>query len=113
MAEPVLPELFGDMAPFLDWALEPERARTEKMSSASMDEILSFYNAMMPRIGEILDYLQDHFDGYQDGNGGKLEPGYHLYLMSLSLVEIAILAELYKRREAVSSCDPLRFVLQP
>lgn len=109
MVEPVLPELFEDLTPFLDWALEPERARTEKKSSASMDEILSFYNAMIPRFGEILDYLQDNFD--EDGD--KSEPAHILYLMSLSLVEIAILAELYKQREAVSSCDPLRFVLQP
>lgn len=108
VAEPVLPEAFADLAPFLDWAVEPESARTEKKSSASMDEILSFYNTMIPRFSEILDYLQD----YSDEDGGKSEPARLLYLMSLSLVEIAVLAELYKQREAVNSCDPLRFVLQ-
>lgn len=106
MAEPRLPEMFEDLAPFLDWAVDPERMRTEKKSSASMEEIFSFYNAMMPRFDEILDYLQDHLDG------NKPTPAYLLYLLSLSLVEIATLVELYKRREAVESCDPLRFVLQ-
>ena len=107
MIEPLLPQLFEDLAPFLDWAVEPERARIEKKSAASMDEILSFYDAMISRIDEILDYLQDCF------GGDKSEPGYPLFLMSLSLVEIATLVELYKRREVVDSCDPLRFVLQP
>lgn len=106
MAEPLLPEMFEDLAPFLDWAVEPERARIEKKSAASMEEIFSFYNAMMSRFDEILDYLQEHFDG------NRSTPAYLLYLLSLSLVEIATLVELYKRREAVDSCDPLRFVLQ-
>ena len=107
MAEPSLPEMFEDLAPFLDWAVEPERARIEKKCAASMDEILSFYDAMIARIDEILDYLQDCL------GGDKAEPGCPLYLMSLSLVEIATLVELYKQREATNSCDPLRFLLQP
>ena len=36
-------------------------------------------------------------------------PQHRLYLISLSLVEVANLVELYKRREAVEACDPLRY----
>ena len=39
VAESALPEAFEDLAPFVDWALEPERARTGKKVAASMDEI--------------------------------------------------------------------------
>lgn len=39
-------------------ALESERARTEKKVTATMNEVRAFYDAMMPRIGEILDYLE-------------------------------------------------------
>ena len=41
-AEPALPEAFEDLALFVDWALEPERARTEKKVAASMDDIRTF-----------------------------------------------------------------------
>lgn len=104
MAEPVLPEQFDELASFADWALEPERARTAKKAAASMEEIRAFYDAMMLRIDEILRYLEEHF-------GEEMpEPAHRLYLMSLSLVEVATLVELYKRRDAVDACDPLRFV---
>jgi len=106
MGEPLLPDAFEELAPFADWALEPERARTEKKAVASMDEIRAFYDAMMPRIGEVLAYLEDHCDGDLPAEAHRL------YLMSLSLVEIATLVELYKRRESVHACDPLRFVPQ-
>lgn len=104
MAESLLPDAFDDLAPFLDWALESERARTEKKVTATIDEVRAFYDAMMPRIGEILDYLDGYF-------GGSMPTRAHrLYLMSLSLVEVATLVELYKRPGAVDACDPLRFV---
>lgn len=104
--EPLLPDGFGELAPFADWALEPERARTEKKVAASMDEIRAFYDAMMPRLGEVLACLEVHFGGDMPAEAHRL------YLMSLSLVEVATLVELYKRRDAVHACDPLRFVPQ-
>lgn len=106
MNEPALPEPFDDLAPFVDWALEPERARAEKKATASMDEISAFYDAMMLRIDEILGYLEGHFGEEMPA------PAHRLFLMSLSLVEVATLVELYKRRESVDACDPLRFVPQ-
>ncbi len=104
MAESLLPDAFDDLAPFLDWALESERTRTEKKVTAAMDETRAFYDAMMSRIDEILDYLSDHFGGSMPARARRL------YLMSLSLVEVATLVELYKRPGAVDACDPLRFV---
>ncbi len=48
----------------------------------------------------------------QRDNEGRLcaAPARRLYLISLSLVEVANLVELYKRREAVEACDPLRYI---
>ena len=106
MIEPLLPETFEDLTPFLDWALEPERARTEKKAESSMEEIRAFYDAAMARLDDMLKYLEDYF-------GKDLPaPAHRLYLMSLSLVEVSTLVELYKRREAVDACDPLRYVPQ-
>lgn len=106
MSESLLPDAFEDLAPYVDWALEPERARTEKKVTAPMDETRAFYDAMMSRIEEVLDYLAGHFDGEMPA------PARRLYLMSLSLVEVATLVELYKRPGSVDACDPLRFVRQ-
>ena len=106
MNKPLLPDAFGELAPFADWALEPERARTEKRAAASMDEIRAFYDAMILRIDDILAYLEDDFGGDMPTEARRL------FLMSLSLVEIATLVEFYKRRESVHACDPLRFVAQ-
>ena len=106
MNEPLLPAAFGELAPFADWALESERARTERKAAASMDEIHAFYDAMILRIDDILAYLDDDFGADMPAEAHRL------YLMSLSLVEIATLVEFYKRREAVDACDPLRYVSQ-
>ena len=103
MAEPALPDEFRDLAPWLDWALEPERARTERREASSMVEIRAFYDAVLPRLEEMIRYLEDHRDDDMPA------PRHRLYLMSLSLVEVANLVELYKRREAIEACDPLRY----
>lgn len=106
MTEPPLPAPFLDLVPFVDWALEPERARTEKRVAASMEEIRSFYDMMMWRIDEILDYLEGCF-------GQDMPASAHrLFLMSLSLVEVVLLVENYRGREAIEACDPLRFIPQ-
>ncbi len=106
MTESLLPAPFLDLEPFADWALEPERARTEKRVAASMEDITAFYDAMMRRMDRIVDYLEGYF--------GQDTPAsvHRLFLMSLSLVEVVPLVELYKRREAVEACNPLRFIPQ-
>ena len=104
MNEPLLPERFDDLTRFADWALEPESARAEQSAAASMEEIRAFYDAMMPRMDEILEYLEGYFGGEMPA------PAHRLYLMTLSLVDVSILVELYKEGESVDACDPLRFV---
>ena len=103
MAEAMLPEAFADLAPWLDWALEPERARTAKKVASSMEEINAFYDAAMPRMEEIIAHLEG-FSG-----GAMPAPVHRLYLLTLSLVEVANLVEIYKRREVIEACDPLHF----
>ena len=104
MAEALLPQGFEDLAPFVGWALEPERARTAKKVESSMEQLRAFYDAMMPRLEEII----AHLDGVPGGDE-RPAPAQRLYLMSLSLVEIANLVEIYKRREVIEACDPLHF----
>ena len=104
MTEPQLPEAFQDLAPWLDWALEPERARTAKKVASSMEELRAFYDAAMPRMEEIIACL----DAVPAGDD-RPAPAHRLYLLTLSLVEVANLVEIYKRREVIEACDPLHF----
>ncbi|MDE0050079.1 MAG: hypothetical protein OXO52_09865 [Rhodospirillales bacterium] len=104
MTEALLPQGFENLAPFADWALEPEHARTAKKVESSMEQLRAFYDAMMPRLEEIIAYL----DGVPGGDA-RPAPAQRLYLMSLSLVEVANLVEIYKRREVIEACDPLHF----
>lgn len=106
MTEPAIPKPFDDLAPFVDWALETERARTEKKVGASMDEIRAFHDAVLPRLDEMI----DHLEGFSVGE--MPAPERRLYLMALSLVEVASLVEQYKQREVIEACDPLRFESQ-
>ena len=103
MAEAPLPEAFEDLAPWADWALEPERARMAKKVASSMEELRAFYDAVMPRLEAIIAYL----DGLPAGE--RPAPAHRLYLLTLSLVEVANLVELYKQREVIEACDPLHF----
>jgi len=69
-----------------------------------MGEVRAFYAVMMPRLGEVLDYLEQYFGDEMPA------PAHRLHLLSLSLVGVATLVEIYKQREVVAACDPLRFV---
>ena len=103
VTEAMLPEPFADLAPWLDWALESERARTAKKVASSMEELRAFYDALMPRMEEIV----AHLEGF--AGGAMPAPAHRLYLLTLSLVEIANLVEIYKRREIIEASDPLHF----
>jgi hypothetical protein len=56
-----LPSRFADLAPFVAaWALPNERARFEKLHAVMLDELRPFYEAMLPRMDEVLDYLDQY-----------------------------------------------------
>ena len=98
-----LPAPFSHLEPFIDWALERERQRTEKREASSMDEVRSFYDAVFPRMEEIVAHLDDFpFDEMP-------EKEYRLFLLTLSLVEVSNLVERYKRREAIIAVSPLDY----
>ena len=103
MADAQMPDGFEDLAPWLDWALEPERARTAKKVGSSMEELRALYDAMMPRMEEIIAYLDSV------PSDDRPAPAHRLYLLTLSLVEVSNLVEIYKRREVIEACDPLHF----
>ena len=56
--ESSLPEAFASLQPLVgEWALASERARYQKLHRCTLDELRAFYDAMLPRMSEILEYL--------------------------------------------------------
>lgn len=56
-----LPEAFEALAPFVDgWTLTSEKDRFLKLHSVSLDELRTFYDAMLPRLEEALQYLNQY-----------------------------------------------------
>ncbi|MFZ9297154.1 MAG: hypothetical protein ACO24Y_02390 [Hylemonella sp.] len=54
-----LPSEFSDLECLLEeWALESEEARFKKLHSVTLQELRGFYNTMLKRLPEILDYLK-------------------------------------------------------
>ena len=52
-----LPEQFRDLAPFLEWALATEPERSAKRQASPMEEINAFYQAIFPRMKDMLPFL--------------------------------------------------------
>lgn len=99
-----LPPTFAELEPFIDWSLNSENERLEKRLTSSMEEIQAFYTAMLGRIEEALEYL----------NGFPLdqmpEPEQRLMNLTLSLAEVWVAVELYKRPDHPFGLDMRRFV---
>jgi uncharacterized protein YecE (DUF72 family) len=104
MPEYQLPELFQDLAPYLAWALPTERERSAKRQASTMAEIKAFYQALLPRMEEILPYLAqfppDHVS----------EDVQRLFYLALALAEVAPAVENFGQPSVVEGYDVTRFI---
>jgi hypothetical protein len=99
----VLPAPFVGLEPFAHWALTTESERLMARESSTREELQMFYDAMMPRMAAIVEYLNrfplDHMP----------EDARRLLHMALSAVEVSIATELYRQPKAVNGFDRTRF----
>ena len=100
-----LPQGFSDLEQFVEWALPSSTERNRKRRASSMDEINAFYNAMLPRLEQILAYL-DQFSLQEMPQDAR-----RLLYLSLSLAEVTIAVELFHEPKVTGGCDPERFVV--
>ncbi len=70
-----------------------------------MDEISALYNALLPRLEEILAYL-DQFSLEE-----MPQDALRLLFLTLSLAEVSIGVELFHEPKVTGGCDPARFVV--
>ncbi len=105
MAERLLPEAFRDLEPYVaSWALATERERSAKRQTSTMAELRAFYDAVLPRMEEILAYMARFpLDNIPDDVR-------RLFFLTLSLAEVAPAVELFGQPSVVDGCDIARFV---
>jgi hypothetical protein len=98
--QPALPERFRDLEEWARaWAIEREIDRTEKRLTSSMPQIEAFYAAVMPRMDEILVYLNDFpLENMPDSEA-------RLLWLTLSLAEIAPAMHFYGQPTVVDGFD--------
>jgi hypothetical protein len=100
-----LPSGFSDLERFADWMLSTSVERNSKRLRSSMDEINALYNALLPKLEEILAYL-DKFSLEEMPQDAQ-----RLLFLSLSLAEVSIAVELFHEPKVTGGCDPARFIV--
>jgi hypothetical protein len=103
--EPPLPERFRDLEPLAAvWALPTEAKRHARRLASGIDELRTFYDALFPRIEDILAYLSDF-------PLESLTPeAQRLLHLAFSLAEIAPAVELFGQTEVPDGYDSRRFI---
>jgi hypothetical protein len=104
MSERQLPERFQHLEPFLSWALATERERAARRHATDMAEIRAFYDAMLSRLGEILAFLEEFSAEDIPAEVNQL------FLLSLSLAEIAPAVENFGQPGVVDGYEFSRFI---
>lgn len=100
-----LPTQFADLTPYLDWALPTAGERHAKRLGSTSEELKSFYDAVVPRLEEILEAV----DAWPLGE--LPESHRPLYDIALSVAEVAPHIELYKGAPNIPfSFEETRFV---
>lgn len=104
MAKRQLPAAFAELEPFVSWSLATERERTAKRHTSDMAAIRAFYDAMLPRLGEILQYLDDFPPEDVPDDVQRL------FLLTLSLAEIAPAVENFGQPNVLDGYEYSRFM---
>jgi len=98
----VLPAPFVGLEPFAHWALSTEWERFMARESSSREELQMFYDAMMPRMAAIVEFLN------RFPLDRMPEDALRLLRMALSVVEVSIATELYRQPNAINGFDRAR-----
>ena len=100
-----LPELFADLEGLAaDWSLGTQREREQKRLASAAKELKAVYDALLPRLDPILEYLNAYrLDALPAG-------AQRLFFLTLSFAEVAPFVECYRGEPRVpDSFDESRF----
>jgi hypothetical protein len=101
----LLPPEFVDLEPFVAaWALPTEKQRQAKRVGNDLDSVGQFYDAMLPRMAALFDYL----DKIPHGNVAQLpENVLRLYRLGAAFIEASHPIEMKWRRTDIDDAFPL------
>lgn len=83
--EALLPKGFEDLEPHLAWALPHQLERAQKRQSSTMAECRVFYDALTPRMEDLITYME----GFP--RSVELDAAHNrLFLLGLAYMDVAI-----------------------
>lgn len=106
MAETALPADFRDLEPWTAWSLETEKQRSDKRLGSTMEELKTLYDAVLPRAEAALAYLEKFPVDAMPPDARRL------FLLTLSLAEVAPAVELFGQPAVVDGYDASRFLAE-
>ena len=109
MSKVALPKGFQDLEPFVEnWALSREVERNRQRRSSTIEQLQEFYDAILPRMDEIVGYLN------QFSLDEMPKDAQRLLNMGLSLMEIAPAIELLGEPDESGVFEAERFhIVEP
>jgi hypothetical protein len=105
MPEVKLPDRFRDLEPIAEgWALRTEAERHARRLASTIEELRAVYDALIPRIDDMLAYLSE-FPLESLGPQGD-----RLLHLAFALAEVGPAVELYGQPEVPNGYDSRRFI---
>jgi hypothetical protein len=104
MDDQALPEGFAELTPFVaQWALATEQERHRQRVSSSLDAVRAFYQAVTPRIHDMIAHL-DRFPGADPDDLPR--PERNLYHLALAFMETSHPVDLNWQRTDIDDAFP-------
>jgi hypothetical protein len=91
------PPEFADLEPYADWALRTESDRYAKRLASSMDELQTFYDAVLPRLEDAVAHCDRH------DLAALPEDAERLLWLCYSLVNVSFPIEVWRQQRVPDS----------
>ena len=100
-----LPTPFQDLEPYIDWAKPTMNERLSKRLASTFEDVTVYYNAMLPRIEDVLTYLNQYPLNQMPADAARLMN------LALSFAETITCVEYYRSTRIPKGCEHERFPL--
>jgi hypothetical protein len=84
-----LPVQFAELEQFVEWMISDELGRHRKRIGSGMEDLRRFYDAMLPRMDEIMGVLKQY-----PVDSAPPPEVHNLYFLALSFMEVSLPIEL-------------------
>lgn len=92
MNDATLPPAFADLAPHLAWALPTTAERLDRRATSDMPALKAFYDALQPRIEDVLIFLKD----YPPDEAALEAPVRNLVRLAKAFMDASIAVEVFR-----------------